>query len=303
MIRIIANPAAGRGRARRLLPAARAAFARLGRVEVRETREPGDEARLAREALNDGAETIVALGGDGTWSGVAAVMVAARTDCILAPLAGGTGNDLAKSLAIPASDFVAVAALVARGATRRIDVGYVDDRCFVNAAGFGFDAAVLEAAAGRVWPRGNALYLACAMEQLFSYGGITASIGGGPMRTHLLLVIANGARFGGSFHIAPEASVSDSMLDVVAILDATPVRRMLLLAAATRGAHIRLPEAFTFQERETLIRFTVPPVFEADGELHRAASPEVRVRCVPGALRVITSESFAGRERLRESAR
>src|SRR5688500_3649283 len=195
MIRIIANPAAGRGRARRLVPAAHAAFARLGSVDVRLTRGAGDEARLAREALNDGCTTIVALGGDGTWSRVAAVMAAARTDCVLAPLAGGTGNDLAKSLALPASDFVAMASLVALGATRRIDVGYIDDRCFVNAAGFGFDAAVLEAAAGRTWPRGNALYLTCAIGQLVSYRGITASIGGGPMRTHLLLVIANGARF------------------------------------------------------------------------------------------------------------
>ena len=285
------------------MAAAHAAFAPRGRVDVRETRGPGDEARLAREALNDGCETIVALGGDGTWSRVAAVMVAARTDCALALLAGGTGNDLAKSLAVPASSFASVASLVARRVTRRIDVGYIDDRCFVNAAGFGFDAAVLQAAAGRTWPRGDALYLACALELLFGYRGIDASIGGGPMRTHLLLVIANGAYFGGSFRIAPAANIGDGALDVVAILDASPVRRTMLLAAATRGAHLRLPGAFTFQERETALRFAAPPVFEADGELYRATSAEVRVRCAPAALRVITSASSSAPDRPRESAR
>ena len=259
--------------------------------------------RLAREALNDGCETIVALGGDGTWSRVAAVMVAARTDCALAPLAGGTGNDLAKSLAIPASNFQAVASLVERRATRRIDVGYIDDRCFINAAGFGFDAAVLAAAAHRRWPRGDALYLTCALELLFGYRGIDASIDGGPMRTHLLLVVANGARFGGSFRVAPKASVSDRALDIVVVLDAAPVRRAILLAAATRGAHLRLPEAFTFQERDSLLRFAAPPVFEADGELHRAATAEVRVRCAPAALRVITSASSSAPDPPRESAR
>ena len=287
-----------------MIPAAHAAFAHLPDVGMRVTRAAGDEARLAREALNEGAETIVALGGDGTWSRVAAVMAAARTDCTLALLAAGTGNDLAKSLELPASDFAAIAALVARGSARRIDVGYVDDRCFVNAAGFGFDAAVLQAAAGRRWPRGTALYLTCAMQLLFGYRGILASIAGGPGRTHLLLVIANGARFGGSFHIAPDASVSDGMLDVVAVLDAEPVRRMLLLAAATRGLHVRMPGAFSFRERETTLRFAEPPVFEADGELHQAAGTEVRVRCVPRALRVLTSASASARpERPPGSAR
>ena len=271
---------------------------------MRLTRAPGDEERLAREALNDGAETIVALGGDGTWSRVGAVMAAARTDCALALLAGGTGNDFAKSLGVPASDFAATAALVARGTAMRIDVGYIDDRCFVNAAGFGFDAAVLQAASRRMWPGGRALYLACALERLFGYQAIAASIGGGPMRPHLLLVIANGTRFGGSFRIAPDASVTDGALDVVAVLDAEPIRRITLLAAATLGAHTRLAEAFAFQERETTIRFLEPPVFEADGELHQAGGAEVRVRCVPRALRVLTSaSSSARRERPPESAR
>ena len=291
MIRIIANPAAGRGRARRLTSAALAAFAPLGATDLRETQGPGDEARLVRDALDDGCRSIVALGGDGTWSKVAAAIVASRADCALALLAGGTGNDFAKSLGVPASDPVAVARLVATGETRQVDVGYVDDRCFVNAAGFGFDAAVLEAAEGRTWPRGDALYIACALERLFGYRGIELERGGSAMRRYLLLVIANGSRFGGRFRIAPDADVADGALDIVGIADASPLRRTLLLGAATRGAHVRMPEVWTAREQRTILRFGEAPIYQADGDLCRAARPEVVVRCVPGALRVVTSGS------------
>ena len=291
MIRIIANPAAGRGRARRIIPSAHAAFSALGSVDVRETAGPGDEARLVRDALDDGCRVIVALGGDGTWSKTAAAIIEARADCALALLAGGTGNDLAKSLGVPARDPIATALLVARGVERAIDIGRLDDRVFINSAGFGFDVAVLRAAAKRRWPPGDALYLASALEQLFAFRGIDAAIDGDPFRTHLLLVVANGARFGGSFRIAPAAEPSDGALDIVGILDATPIRRMRLFAAAVRGSHLGLAEVRSRQAREVRLRFRTPPVYQADGELYAAVSDRVTVRCVPNALRVVSDAS------------
>jgi diacylglycerol kinase (ATP) len=288
VIRIIANPAAGRGRARRVIPSAHAAFAAVADAELRETTRPGDETRLVDEALADGCRTIVALGGDGTWSKVAAAIVAARGDCALALLAGGTGNDLAKNLGVPARDPQATARLVATGAERRIDIGLVDDRVFVNCAGFGFDAAVLGATAGRTWPRGDALYLASAIEQILGYRGVDIASGSETFERHLLLVIANGARFGGTFHIAPGADISDGALDIVGVLDASPLRRVRLFAAAIRGSHLALPEVSSRRSTEVRLQFREPPLFQIDGDLYRAAAPEVTVRCVPGALRVVS---------------
>jgi diacylglycerol kinase (ATP) len=302
VIRIIANPAAGRGRARRSIPSAHAAFSALGGVELRETACAGDEARLVREALDDGCRVIVALGGDGTWSKVAAAIVAARADCALALLAGGTGNDLAKNLGVPARDPVATARLVAQGAERRIDVGLADDRVFVNCAGFGFDAAVLRAAEGRTWPRGDALYVSCALEQILSYRGVEIASGADAFRTYLLLVIANGARFGGSFRIAPGADVSDGALDIVGILDAAPLRRMRLFAAAVRGTHVALPEVGTRRMSEVRLRFREAPLFQVDGDLYRASGRNVAVRCMPGALRIVSAAS-ASPDATSESAR
>jgi diacylglycerol kinase (ATP) len=302
VIRIIANPAAGRGRARRLIPSAHAAFSALGAVELRETTRAGDEARLVRDALDDGCRTIVALGGDGTWSKTAAAIVAARGDCALALLAGGTGNDLAKNLGLPARDPIATAHLIASGDERRIDVGFVDDRFFVNCAGFGFDAAVLAASVGRRWPRGDALYLACALEQILGYRGVEIDDGDAGFRRHLLMVIANGARFGGSFRIAPGADLSDGALDIIGIGDASPLRRARLFAAAVRGTHLALPEVRTRRAADVRLRFREPPFYQVDGDLYRAAAAEVAVRCIPGALRIV-SGGTASSARSRESAR
>ena len=289
MIRIIANPAAGRGRARKLIPSAHAAFAALGPVDLRETTCAGDETRLVHDALDAGCRVIVALGGDGTWSKTAAALVAAGGDCALALLAGGTGNDLAKNLSVPARDPVATAALVAAGATRQIDVGHIDDRIFVNCAGFGFDAAVLRAAEGRTWPRGDALYVACALEQIVGYRPVSIAVGAGPFASWLLVVIANGARFGGSFCIAPGADMSDGALDVVSIADASPPGRVRLFAAAARGSHLGLPGVQSGRAAETTFRFREAPSFQVDGDLYRARAPEVVVRCAPRALRVVSA--------------
>ena len=288
MIRIIANPAAGRGRARKLIPSAHAAFAALGSVELRETACANDEARLVNEALDAGVRVIVALGGDGTWSKTAAAIVASRSDCMLVPLAGGTGNDLAKNLGLPARDPVAMASLVAAGAERRIDAGSVDGRTFVNCAGFGFDAAVLRATEGRRWPRGDALYLSCALEQILGYRGVPLAVGESAFASSLLTVIANGPRFGGSFRIAPGADMSDGELDIVSVADATPIRRVQLLAAAVRGAHLGLPGVSCTRSAGMVLRFREPPSFQVDGDLYRASGTEVVVQCAPGALRVVS---------------
>ena len=258
------------------------------------TDEPGHEARLVRDALDAGAETIVAVGGDGTWSHVARVLVAERADCRLALVAAGTGNDLARNVGAPAGDPVATARLVHERVSRAIDVGFVDDRCFANVAGFGFDAAVLAAAGGRRWPGGRMHYFVTAIERLVGYTGIDASLNGASPARHLLLVVANGERFGGAFHIAPGADVADGRLDLVAVTDAPAWRRARLFVAATRGHHLTFPGVSQRRSAEFCFRFAAAPIYEADGELIQAAAPEVVIRCLPAALRVVTASSAPG---------
>ena len=119
-------------------------LAPAGKLEHGLTQGPGDEARLATEAIARGFRRIVAVGGDGTWSNVANAILKTGEPASLGLVPGGTGCDLAKTLGIPARDVAACCRIVLAGATKKIDVGRVEDRHFLNIAGFGYDVAVLE---------------------------------------------------------------------------------------------------------------------------------------------------------------
>jgi len=296
---VIVNPASGRGRGAKAEAEVRRAFASVGVTDIRTTRAKGDERSVALRAIEDGARTIVAVGGDGTWGNVANAIISSGADVRLALLAAGTGNDFAKTLGAPATDFAATARLVADGAERRVDVGEVEGRYFLNVTGFGFDIAVLEDVENIRWLKGDAVYLYSALRQLFGYGGIDIDIAGDAgargMAKHLMLIIANGKNFGGSFRIAPSASVTDGHLDAIAIAMASPLRRAQLFGAATKGTHIALGEVHTEQAPRFTLDFPAPPAYETDGEYNRAASARLEVRCVPGALRVVAPAEVPSR--------
>ncbi|HLA89297.1 MAG TPA: diacylglycerol kinase family protein [Gemmatimonadaceae bacterium] len=296
---VIVNPASGRGRGVRALPAVRAAFGAVGVTDVRQSASLEDEGTLARRALDEGCTTLVAVGGDGTWSNVANAILHARADCRLALVAAGTGNDFAKTVGAPARDVARTARLAVEGPDRPVDVGRIEDRHFVNIAGFGFDIAVLEDIGRIRWLHGDALYLYSALRQLAGYGGIEIDVESAAARRgrvrHLLLIIANARNFGGAFRIAPGASLTDGRLDAVAIRDASPLRRLRLFGAVIRGTHTTLPDVLVEQAAAFTLRFPSPPAYETDGEYRRAASAELTIACLPRALRVVVSEEAVER--------
>jgi diacylglycerol kinase (ATP) len=290
---VIVNPAAGRGRGARALPAVREAFAAVGITDVRVTTGKADERAIAARAVADGITTLVAVGGDGTWSNVAnGLLSAGAGDAVrLALIAAGTGNDFAKTVGAPASDFAATARLVVEGAETRVDVGHIEDQYFLNIAGFGFDIAVLEDIPSIPYLKGDAVYIYSALRQLVGYGGvdidITSPQGRRGATRHLMLILANAKNFGGAFKIAPHASLTDGAIDAISIHDASTWRRLKLFGSAARGTHIGQDEVVTEAAASFTIHFATPPAYETDGEYRQARTADVEVRCIPGALRVV----------------
>lgn len=275
-------------------PAVSAAFAKVGISDFRSTTQPGDEARLVHEALDDGVSTIVAVGGDGTWGKCAVALAKAGSPARMAFVAAGTGNDFAKNLRAPARDLTAMAKLIAEGGVeRRVDLGRVDDAWFANVAGMGFDVAVLHATKRMPLLRGPSVYVAAALRELFAYHGLEARVEGilgvDPARwaRRLMLVIANGKEFGGAFRIAPAATVDDGRLDAVLFADGIRAGRLPLLARAIAGTHLSHPAVSHTAGARFTISCRTRPWLELDGELHQAAAETITVACVPGALRVL----------------
>src|SRR5207249_4327504 len=213
----IVNPAAGDGAGARVGAGLARELESSGfKVEIIRTPAPGEAARIAREASADGCRTVIAVGGDGTANEIANGLVGTSTALALFPI--GSGNDFARSLGYPRKRRDSARFL--RAARRRsIDVGELNGRIFVNAAGVGIDGHVAERIASRPRLVGRALGpLLGALLSLASFRPqpMRVSLDGEPRSgTFLTVVAANGTHFGAGMHVAPEASLDDGQLDVL----------------------------------------------------------------------------------------
>ena len=281
------NPVAGRGRAQRVISRVRASAAKDDYC-FETTRSAGDERRAVRAVLERGCSTIVALGGDGTWSNVASAIVESAAECRLALLAAGTGNDFAKSVGAPAHDIDATLRLARDGPDARIDMLRVGDEHCLNVAGFGFDAQVLATIRPVPFLTGDALYAYTAVRELFNYRGVEIDSGDG-FRNHLIFAACNGRHFGGQFNIAPDARLDDGLMDLIAIDDASPIQRIGLFSSVMAGRHTARSDVTERRVSGITLRFRAPPVYDIDGELRRASASEIPLSVLPRALRVVTA--------------
>lgn len=284
------NPAAGRGRIRSSLPGLRAAFGAHDITTTNETNAPGEEEEIAERAIGAGAQTIVAVGGDGTCGRIANAILRSANPCRLAVVPAGTGNDFAKTLGVDGYGPEEIADLVVRGNATQIDVGFADGYYFLNSCGFGFDASVLEASSKVRFLTGDAVYVYSALRQLFSYRGVAVATNGGVNDAQMLMVtVSNGQFLGGVFKIAPHASVLDGRLDACFIGDSNVVERVKLFVGAMRGSHLAMRSVATASVQKLALTFTSNPLMEMDGELRRASSATVELKCIPRALAVIAA--------------
>jgi diacylglycerol kinase (ATP) len=249
---VTVNPTAGAGRARRLIPWLRERLDRRPDVELHVTVRRGDAETTAERAAADGVRRIVAVGGDGTVQEVLNGVLA-RTDpddVELGIVPIGSGNDLARSLALPRDP--AEAWRIAIGSTTRpIDVAHATNgegrgRWFASAGGVGFDAQVAAAMDGRRgWQAGRAGYLLTTLVELRRFDNRRVSLqldDGAPEEARVLLVaIANGAYYGGGMRIAPGARADDGLLDLCVVGDIGRLTAVRQLPNLYRGTHVDHP--------------------------------------------------------------
>jgi len=287
-LRLILNPKAGSGDAKRKLPLIRRALERAGLPhEIAETRGPGDATRLVREARADGVECIAVVGGDGTLNEVSQGYLDADGVPIpgpdLALIPAGTGGDFRRTFALGNDVDEAVARL--RSATARpIDLGILElesergehlRRAFLNITSFGLggltDRIVNESPK---WMGGRAAFFLGTLRAMLAYKNapVRLEIDGrveleGPI---LNVAIANGRYFGGGMKIAPEAEPSDGLFDVVAMYDLTRVQGIALAHRIYRGTHIGQPGVTIARGsviKATSLRARDEVLIDMDGEM------------------------------------
>ena len=285
----ILNPEAGHGKGRRLAATLAKVFRDAGmRIEVLVTPAPAEAARLAAEASDDGYATVIAAGGDGTANEIANGLIGTTTALALYPL--GTGNDLARGLGYPRR-LRDVPSFLAKARRRVIDVGELNGRVFVNAAGVGIDGMVAEGVKGSSRYIGSTLgYFAGAIGAIALYRAIPMRItidGESRAGRHLIVVASNGRYFGGGMQPAPQSALDDGWLDLTVATELGKVATLGALARLYRGTHHNGTTIQAIRARTLDISLDRRVAVEIDGEVIHASEVSIKIR--PGALAVLTA--------------
>ncbi|MFI8805069.1 diacylglycerol kinase family protein [Micromonospora chalcea] len=293
-VAVLANPTAGRGRHRGLLPGILERLAGAGRpVELLRARTPEEAEAACHAAVAGGAGALVAVGGDGTMH--RALQAVAGTDVPFGPVPAGTGNDFAVDTGFPADPVAAVEVIadaLAAGRARSVDLARLSrpgeaDRWFGAVLAAGFDAIVNERANRMRWPRGPRRYdLAIVVELArlrprryrLVLDGVAQEVDA------VLVAVGNTASYGGGMRICPDADPHDGLLDVV--VGGRFDRRTLMRVKPQiyRGTHVTHPLARVYRARTVELAAEGITSY-ADGE--RSLDLPVTVTAVSAALRLL----------------
>lgn len=288
-VMVVVNPTAGLGAVggaarARAEQAAAFAVAHGSTVEVVVTTQGGHARELAASAARRRARLVVAWGGDGTVNEVASAL--AGTDTVLAVVPAGSGNGLARELAVPMEPRLAFRAAMT-GHDRRIDAGLLDGRVFVNVAGVGLDARVAQrfAAIGRD-RRGLGRYVRAAVREIaaFQPDELTLDIDGHRQRVRpLIIAFANGRQYGNGAMVAPGARLDDGLLHVVVVASRSIVGIIRGVPALFSGRLDTHAGVTTHAVAQAGLDGAAPLQCHVDGEPHLAGT-RAAVSVWPGAL-------------------
>ena len=288
-IALVVNPTSGKGRGAAVRAEVEERL-RAGGAHVRSiVGVDGDHARdLTHDAVTDGVDAVVALGGDGMVH--LALQTVAGTDTPLGIVPAGTGNDLASSLGLP-TNTLAATELILAGSRRRIDAVRVGERWFGCVLGAGFDSVVNERANSLRWPKGPQRYnVAIALElPRFKPVPFTLTLDGEEWRTEAMLVaVGNAQSYGAGIRVTPDAILDDGLLDVCVLGPVSKAEFVRTLPKARTGEHVGHP-AVTVRRARTVTVDAPGVVAYADGE--RMGPLPLTCECVAGAVEVFAPVS------------
>jgi YegS/Rv2252/BmrU family lipid kinase len=268
------------------------------------TSEAGEAIALAGQAVDDGFDTIVAVGGDGTSHEVINGMMSRANGGPMgtfATIPAGSGNDFAAMNGMP-SDIESACNMIAEGRARVIDLGRVTidgviTRYFDNTIGIGFDGLVVKETQKFRWLRGMLLYLVVVLKTIFltmrpSRSEITCD--GRTFRaTPLMVVISNGPREGGSFMVAPDARYDDGVFDLIIAETMSRLEMLTMIPRFMKGTHLSHRRIEAIRAGHIVIQSQDPLHIHVDGEILCEEAHHVEVQIVPGTLSVIGAETVA----------
>lgn len=233
--------------------------------EIAVTQYAGHASEIAAKAKDDGVDVVVAIGGDGTVNEVARAIVHSSTALGIIPC--GSGNGLARHLLLPLNVRKAIE-VINRCEIRQLDYGIINDYPFFCTCGMGFDAFVSMkfAEAGK---RGPITYVENVLREGLKYKPETYTIedeNGTLQYKAFLISCANASQYGNNAYIAPQASMSDGLMDVIImepfdVFEAPQISIEMFSKTLDKNSKIK-----TFRTRHLHIHRDKPGVIHYDGD-------------------------------------
>ena len=293
--KLIANPGAGKPEesARQLELATRLLLQHGIEVDVALAKPKEEATPLGRQAVKDGYDMVIAMGGDGTLEAVLRGMVGRKTPMGIIPT--GTQNNVAKSLGVP-TDLEEACALIASRHIRKLDVGRVQVKNGKKLFFFELTAIGLVAA---LYPKANKLQegklsklkdvaLTLIHQEPDPVVYLTLDNESKVKIKTMLVVVSNAPMFGANFLVAPDATVTDGLLDISVYPDFGKTE-LLAYYAQIRS------EGFSANEkvqrfRASRIEIKTDPKMEVMADGVMLGRGKVEIKAKPGAVWMITPE-------------
>ena len=252
------------------------------------TEYAGHATQIAANAVQEKVDVVVAIGGDGTINEIARSLV--HTDTALGIIPCGSGNGLARHLRIPMEPKAAIDVLN-RGVDLCIDYGKINNIPFFCTCGVGFDAfiSLKFADSGK---RGLLTYLENTLHESLTYQPETYEIEneeGTVKYKAWLIACGNASQYGNDAYIAPQASLTDGLMDVTimepfTVLDVPSLSFQLFNKTIDQNSRVK-----TMRAKKIKIHRVNEGVMHFDGD-PLTAGKELEVEIISGGLHVIASE-------------
>jgi len=294
MIEVIHNPVAGpkdvNPKAVKRIDRVRAYLSAQGLpFRIRETSAPGDAGVMAREAALEGADAVVAVGGDGTMNEVADGLAGSATRLVFVP--HGTGNVFAREFSLPES-VEGCMDLLTSGKTISVRLAKANDRHFVLLASAGFDAEVVERMNHRQKNLlGIAAYVLCGARHLLrSQPPLWLEFPDRERVKAQAVIVARGKKYGGNVTIAPAGDIAGETFQVIALLRKGRWSIAKFALDALRGKHVSSRHVLIRESPSLFVRSTIPSACQVDGE-YLGPLP-VRFTVTDVLLRIVVPAEF-----------
>ncbi len=255
---------------------------------------------IARRAIKDGYDIVIAMGGDGTLGAV--IRGIAGSKVRLGIIAAGTENDIAKSLGIP-EDLKEACALIASGHTRKLDLGQVSTRkrkkfYFFMLTAIGLTATIFPII--KEIPKGKYSGVKDALTTFLKFKSkpkvyLTLDDESKIEVESMLVTVANTPLIGAKNLVAPDASMEDGLLDIAVYPDFSKAE---LLSYFAKTAHEgSTPDGTIQRYRARKIKVKTSPKLDVAAEGIILGKGTAWIKVLPGALRVIAPEPGTGTEK------